>query len=261
MSPLNDLEHFHVANNQLPQDVIHIMLEGVLPYEVQLMLTVFVKDKKYFTLDRLNERIKCYPYTQEEVGDRLSPIVLGTSSSQVAIHQSGNDNLNLHAAQYLKIQLTCIHQINSLQVNLPLVGSWPEESWFNCERKICNIILVNLQLLRCGCLASIYHWLLAVKFHLKNHYGNVFAIARHFTNHNSSYSFTWPGCVSGCVDTWPPQHVPSMLPYCFHYTQNALYGAFSFPNSQVSHLLLLLKDVFHIMIYLWKCAYPTKCCA
>ena len=105
MSPLNDLEHFHVANNQLPQDVMHIMLEGVLPYEVQLMLTVFVKDKKYFTLDRLNERIKCYPYTQGEVGDRPSPIVLGTSSSQVAIHQSGNDNLNLHAAQYLKSNL------------------------------------------------------------------------------------------------------------------------------------------------------------
>ena len=35
-----------MANNQLPQDVMHIMLEGVLPYEVQLMLTVFVKDKK-----------------------------------------------------------------------------------------------------------------------------------------------------------------------------------------------------------------------
>ena len=52
-----------MANNQLPQDVMHILLEGVLPYEVQLMLTVFVKDKKYFTLDCLNERIKCYPYT------------------------------------------------------------------------------------------------------------------------------------------------------------------------------------------------------
>ena len=70
---------------------MHIMLEGVLPYEVKLMLTVFIKEKKYFTIDLLNERIKCYPYTQEEIGDRPSPIALGTSSSQLVIHQSGKD--------------------------------------------------------------------------------------------------------------------------------------------------------------------------
>jgi len=29
-----------------------------------------------------------------------------------------------------------------------------------------------------------------------------------------------------------------LLPYCFHYTENALYGAFSLPNPQVSALLL-----------------------
>jgi len=90
-SPLNDLQHFHVANDQLPQDVMHIMLEGVVPYEVQLMLTVFVKEKRYFTLDLLNERIRCYPFTQEEVGDRPSSIVLSTSSSQLSLHQSGED--------------------------------------------------------------------------------------------------------------------------------------------------------------------------
>jgi len=67
------------------------MLEGVVPYEVQLMLTVFVKGKRYFTLDLLNERIRCYPFTQEEVGDRPSSIVLSTSSSQLSLHQSGED--------------------------------------------------------------------------------------------------------------------------------------------------------------------------
>lgn len=70
---------------------MHIMLEGVVPYEVQLMLTVFVKEKRYFTLDLLNERIRCYPFTQEEVGDRPSSIVLSISSSQLSIHQSSED--------------------------------------------------------------------------------------------------------------------------------------------------------------------------
>ena len=32
-SPLNDLKHFHAANFQLPQDIMHIVLEGVVPYE------------------------------------------------------------------------------------------------------------------------------------------------------------------------------------------------------------------------------------
>ena len=37
-SPLNDLKYFHVANFQLPQDIMHVMLEGVIPYEMKLML-------------------------------------------------------------------------------------------------------------------------------------------------------------------------------------------------------------------------------
>ena len=32
-SPLNSIEHFHVANSQIPQDFMHIVLEGVLPLE------------------------------------------------------------------------------------------------------------------------------------------------------------------------------------------------------------------------------------
>ena len=53
-SPLNDLLHFHVTNGQLPQDVMHIMFEGVLPLEIKLLLQYFIFDKSYFTLDMLN---------------------------------------------------------------------------------------------------------------------------------------------------------------------------------------------------------------
>ena len=37
-STLNSLAYFHVANNQLPQDVMNILLEGVLPYTMKLTL-------------------------------------------------------------------------------------------------------------------------------------------------------------------------------------------------------------------------------
>ena len=54
-SALNTLEHFHVANNQLPQDVMHILLEGVIPYTIKCTLRRFICENNYFTIDFLNE--------------------------------------------------------------------------------------------------------------------------------------------------------------------------------------------------------------
>ena len=53
--PLNEISGFHVANNQIPQEVMHIILEGTLPLEIKLMLTSFINDKKYFDVQFLNE--------------------------------------------------------------------------------------------------------------------------------------------------------------------------------------------------------------
>ena len=52
-SCLNEINHFHVVG-QLPQDIMHILLEGVIPYEVTLMLTDFVIDRKYLSPSQLN---------------------------------------------------------------------------------------------------------------------------------------------------------------------------------------------------------------
>ena len=65
-SPLNDLYGFHVADGQLPQDVMHLLLEGVIPYELKLMLHDFTAVKKYFTVDDLNNRIRSFNYSPEE---------------------------------------------------------------------------------------------------------------------------------------------------------------------------------------------------
>ncbi len=40
-SPLNDIEHFHVANMmQMPQDIMHVLFEGM---EIHMMLREFFK--------------------------------------------------------------------------------------------------------------------------------------------------------------------------------------------------------------------------
>ena len=44
-SVLNDIPDFHVADSQMPQDVMHVLLEGTLQFEIKLMLKVFIFDK------------------------------------------------------------------------------------------------------------------------------------------------------------------------------------------------------------------------
>ena len=69
-SVLNDLYGFHVANGQLPQDVMHLLLEGVIPYELKLMLREFTAVKKYFVVEDLNNRIRSFNYSPEEAKDK-----------------------------------------------------------------------------------------------------------------------------------------------------------------------------------------------
>ena len=71
-SALNQLNNFHVVD-QLPQDIMHILLEGVIPYELSLMLTSFIT-QKYFSSELLNDRIVCFPYSTQEAKNRPSPI-------------------------------------------------------------------------------------------------------------------------------------------------------------------------------------------
>lgn len=69
-SPLNSIEQFHVANSQVPQDFMHVVLEGVLPLETKLLLYTFIYDKKYFTLNVFNERVTNFTYGKVEARNK-----------------------------------------------------------------------------------------------------------------------------------------------------------------------------------------------
>ena len=47
---------------QLIQDVMHVFLEGVLGYEIELFLNYYIKEMNTFTLEKLNSRIKNFSY-------------------------------------------------------------------------------------------------------------------------------------------------------------------------------------------------------
>ena len=88
-STLNELEHFHVANGQLPQDAMHVLLEGVIPYSFKLMLRSFVNNKKYFSLNLLNERIFCFNFSYTESRDKPAQFTESILHSEGKVRQAG----------------------------------------------------------------------------------------------------------------------------------------------------------------------------
>ena len=54
----------------MPQDVMHVVLEGVLAMEMKVLLKSFMIEEKFFSLDLLNERILNFTYGRAEVRNK-----------------------------------------------------------------------------------------------------------------------------------------------------------------------------------------------
>lgn len=87
-SPLNDIGQFHVANWQLPQDVMHVLLEGVVKQEIQLILRQYIYTKKLFTASTFNSRLDSFQYQYTEISSKPSPLQINESDS-FTFHQNG----------------------------------------------------------------------------------------------------------------------------------------------------------------------------
>lgn len=69
-STLNEIDYFHVVGGQLPQDIMHVLYEGVLPLNVRHMLHRFVCEEKLFSLQALHDRIVSFPYGRYEARNK-----------------------------------------------------------------------------------------------------------------------------------------------------------------------------------------------
>ena len=72
LSPLHDLQYFKITKC-FPQDVMHVLLEGVVPHEFTLFLN-HVLEEKYFSLAHLNSKVENFHYNYHERKDKPSPI-------------------------------------------------------------------------------------------------------------------------------------------------------------------------------------------
>nr|XP_055032090.1 uncharacterized protein LOC129420928 isoform X1 [Misgurnus anguillicaudatus] len=91
--PLSDnLKHFHAIGG-FPPDLLHDLLEGVVPVEMALCLRKLI-GKRYFTLESLNSAIKQFPYKFSDRTDQPQPIPQ-SYTKKTTIGGNGHENLTL----------------------------------------------------------------------------------------------------------------------------------------------------------------------
>jgi len=68
-SVLGDVDGFEVTRCIL-QDPMHVILEGVAKSELQRMLKIFIVERKYFSLEFLNQKIRYFDYADCQMADK-----------------------------------------------------------------------------------------------------------------------------------------------------------------------------------------------
>ena len=84
---LNSSKYFHVVDG-LPSDIMHEILEGVLPLHLKVMLRKFVLDEKRFTLDERNRWIHGFAFGASDFRNKPS-LLKNLNASDCPIRQSG----------------------------------------------------------------------------------------------------------------------------------------------------------------------------
>ena len=78
-SKLVEFPSFDIVQ-QTPQDIMHVILEGIAPLEIKNVLNHLIQSGQ-ITLDSVNSAILGFPYSPLDVRDRPSPISLSTLMS------------------------------------------------------------------------------------------------------------------------------------------------------------------------------------
>lgn len=73
-SPFNYLPHFHVTDSST-EDLTHNVEGGVCHYNFIECMYYFIYTQKYFTLDVLNQRMRSFPYADDEKSNIPQPIL------------------------------------------------------------------------------------------------------------------------------------------------------------------------------------------
>ena len=74
----------------MPQDIMHVLFEGVLHLEIRLMLKCFIYEEHFFELDALNSRIVSFAYGRTESRTKpAKPLLQSHITGSGKLHLSG----------------------------------------------------------------------------------------------------------------------------------------------------------------------------
>ena len=90
-SILSNIKDFDVTK-QLPQDIMHVFLEGILSYEIKFLLKHYF-DGGVITFDQLDAKLKNFPHGYSNIKDKPAP------TKQDDLEFTTNSNLGQSAAQ------------------------------------------------------------------------------------------------------------------------------------------------------------------
>ena len=83
------LNYFHTITG-FPPDILHDLLEGIVPMELSLCVKEMIR-LKYFTLEYLNNKITSFPYQHTDKVDKPQPLPK-TFLSRGTIGGNGHEN-------------------------------------------------------------------------------------------------------------------------------------------------------------------------
>ena len=87
-SILNGSRYFHVIDGLVP-DIMHDMLEGTVQVTLRSLINYLIKERKFFNLKVLNERISLFNYGPVDNRNKPSEISKNTFNSSDTLKQSG----------------------------------------------------------------------------------------------------------------------------------------------------------------------------
>lgn len=84
-SILLDVKHFPMMDWGLPHDIMHDLFEGVVQYEIKVLL-LHCLEKKMFTLEEFYHRLLDFDFGYTEVADKPTPITSQHLHSETSKH-------------------------------------------------------------------------------------------------------------------------------------------------------------------------------
>ena len=140
-SILNELSYFNVCDGSLLPDVMHDILEGVLQYEVKLLLHVMV-DNECFTLEHFNSRLQNVELGYMECKNR--PTLIATST-----FNSDGNSLKQNGLFFLCTYTVCMSvNTNILYLQLLRCGCW--HVFCHCSLEIVLMRMINIGIYTCN---------------------------------------------------------------------------------------------------------------